>query len=85
VIDNIDLISSLLALIVQKVAGTAYSGISCKSSDLMTIKCKKLVHKICLGAAKDQPLDGSIPQFMHVNLHYDSLLILSESGVTVLE
>jgi hypothetical protein len=69
----------------EKVSGTAYSGINCKNSDLITIKCKNLVHKICLGRDANQPLVGSIPQFMHVNLHYDSLLILSESGVTVLE
>jgi len=69
----------------EKVSGTAYSGINCKNSDLITIKCKNLVHKICLGRNANLPLGNSIPQFMHVNLHYDSLLILSESGVTVLE
>ena len=69
----------------EKVSGTAYSGINCKNSDLITIKCKNLEHIVVVGANKGQPLANTLPQFMHVSLHYDSLLVLSESGCTVLE
>ena len=69
----------------EKVSGTAYSGINCKNSDLITIKCKNLEHIVVVGANTGQPLANTIPQFMHVSLHYDSLLVLSESGCTVLE
>jgi hypothetical protein len=65
----------------EKVSGAFGSGLSTKTGDLITIKCANMFHTDNTG----RRWENSTPDFMHCLLEYDSVLVVSDSGVTVLE
>ena len=71
----------IVAFDCEKQTNVGFSGINTRAGDLICIKGLNLVKKLNDGTV----LAGTTPDFIHTTLEYDGILVISDSGVTVLE
>jgi hypothetical protein len=65
----------------EKCTNAFATGINTKSGDLITVKCTNLKHIDNSG----RTWANSTPDYMYTLLEYDSIVVIGDSGVTVLE
>jgi hypothetical protein len=72
----------IVAFDCEKVSNAFGSGINTRSGgDLITIKCANMAHIDNRGVV----WNDTTPEFMHCVIEYDSILVIGDSGITVLE
>jgi hypothetical protein len=71
----------IIGLDCEKMTNAYATGLNTRSGDLITVKCNNLIHV----DNNNVTWPNSTPEYMYVALEYDSLLIISDGGTTVLE
>ena len=71
----------IVAFDIRKEHSAFATGMNTRTGDLITLKCKKFQHVDNL----NHTWNNTTPQFVHVTLQYSSMMVISDSGISVLD